>query len=51
MEILLLLLTHAVAVIGGIVIGVHNAKSSTIKPLAEKAQKVGRKAIRKLSKE
>lgn len=45
MEIILLLLSHTIALAGGVVIGVHNAKSSTVKPLAEKAQRVGKKVL------
>lgn len=43
MELLLLLVTHGILFVGGIVVGVHNSKSSTIKPLAEKVQKIGKK--------
>lgn len=45
MTLLLVLIAAAVLVFAGIVIGVHNAKSSTVAPLAKKAQKVGKKAL------
>jgi hypothetical protein len=45
MEIVILVFTHVIALSIGVVVGVHNSQSSTVKPLAEKAQKVGKKAL------
>lgn len=46
MTLLLIVLGAAFFTIVGIVIGVHNAKSSVLAPLAVRAQDVGRKAVK-----
>jgi hypothetical protein len=46
MTILLILLGAAFFTIVGIIIGVHNAKSNVLAPLAVRAQDLGRKAVK-----
>lgn len=50
MEILFLLVTHLIAIAIGVVIGVHNANSTKVAPIARDVQSLGRNVVKSVSK-